>query len=314
MYTLSDIYNRLGNINYTPTTHEISTTSSPASSMHSLSEIWNNFPTISADTILASTTIMGIEGILALPTPETVATGTTYGTSSIGTLSSGYTYGDSSPDKVLTSAAGAGNVTLPSQGDVRNGTTYGPSNSLTGSLQTSGAPTLTWSAEAPVGLCWSTGDYEFQNGCSVGNGWTSTPTYTPATCISSDESYDCSTSWNPNSSSDSCTGQDASCVYTAGTGHALGAVEYCTYLNTAGTALTDSIGIWSLPNIHDLISALNDQFVPGGSGQGGFRDGTYYWSGSEGDYNYAWFGGGYSGYLLNYYDGKTIQYSVRCAH
>lgn len=259
MYTLSDIYNRLADINYTPVPHDISTTSSPASSMHSLSDIWNNFPTISSDIIASGTTIMGITGTLS--------------------TSTGYTYGDPSPDKVLTSAQGAGNVTLPPENKVEASYTYGPSHSLTGSLSTGGgAPTLTWQTDPGIALCLSTGEYETQNGCSAGNGWL-----------------------DPNG--------DGSLL--------LGAVEYCQHLESDGTTISTSTtpNIWSLPNIHDLMSALNDQFFTGGSGQGGFQVYAGYWSGSgiDGD-DGAWVGLGSPGGLWSDFVGNPVQLSVRCAH
>jgi hypothetical protein len=84
MYTTSDIYNRLDDINHTPQDKTTSTTSSPSISMRSLSEIWDNFPTIQSNTIATGTTIMGITGTL---------------------------YGDIDPSKVLTTATYPGTAT-----------------------------------------------------------------------------------------------------------------------------------------------------------------------------------------------------------
>jgi hypothetical protein len=85
MVTLSDIYNRLDDINHTPQDKTTSTTSSPAISMRSLSEIWDHFPTISSSTLATGTTIMGITGTL---------------------------YGDTDPSKVLNTATYPGSATL----------------------------------------------------------------------------------------------------------------------------------------------------------------------------------------------------------
>jgi hypothetical protein len=85
MFTTSDIYNRLDDINHTPQNKNTSTTSSPDISMRSLSEIWDNFPTILSNTIATGTTIMGITGTL---------------------------YGDTDPSKVLDTAIYPGTATV----------------------------------------------------------------------------------------------------------------------------------------------------------------------------------------------------------
>ena len=85
--TLSDIYNKILNNTYTVSTHLVSTTSAPVSSMNTLSDIWNAIPTISAGTIINGTTIMGVAGTYNISnlTPDKVLSGITYGTSSTGT-------------------------------------------------------------------------------------------------------------------------------------------------------------------------------------------------------------------------------------
>ncbi len=35
-----------------------------------------------------------------------------------------------------------------------------------------GSPNLTWQTDPTLSLCWSAGQYEIDNGCSIGNGWT----------------------------------------------------------------------------------------------------------------------------------------------
>ncbi len=97
----------------------------------------------------------------------------------------------------------------------------------------------------------------------------------------------------------------------------VGAVEYCQYLNTAGTALTDSIGIWSLPTESQLLAGLSDQFILALPSQTGFRGGTYYWSSSEDGSTYAWNAVGSYGFgdVFNDLDYKYNQgYSFRCVH
>ena len=52
----------------------------------------------------------------------------------------------------------------------------------------------------------------------------------------------------------------------------LGAVEYCAYLNTAGTALNCSgstctiVNAWRLPTEIELMHELGNEFLPGGNG------------------------------------------------
>ncbi len=86
--TLSDIYNKIILNTYSTSTHSISTTSAPVASMYTLSDIYNAIPTLSSGTITTGTTIMGIAGAYNTSNliPGNVATGTSYGTSSVGTL------------------------------------------------------------------------------------------------------------------------------------------------------------------------------------------------------------------------------------
>ncbi len=86
--TLSDIYNKIILNTYSTSTHSISTTSAPTASMHTLYEIYNIIPTLLPATILTNTTIMGVAGTYNTSNliPGNVATGTAYGTSSVGTL------------------------------------------------------------------------------------------------------------------------------------------------------------------------------------------------------------------------------------
>jgi hypothetical protein len=82
------------------------------------------------------------------------------------------------------------------------------------------------------------------------------------------------------------------------------AVAYCA--NPAN-------GYTRLPKLGELFNALSQQFFEGGTeGPGGFVEYTGYWSGSEYDSDYVYFGG-YSGGGWNfYYDLKSNESSVRC--
>ena len=89
--TLSDLYNKIVNNTYSTSTHSLSTTSVPASTMHTLAEIYNAIPTIDAGTIINGITVMGVTGTYNASNliPNNVLSGTSYGTSSVGTLSAG---------------------------------------------------------------------------------------------------------------------------------------------------------------------------------------------------------------------------------
>ena len=258
--TLSDIYNRI-TVGTAQSNHtNISTSSSPLSSMYTLSEIYNAIPSfLSGNTSNATST--RTDTILTLTIPRGISDGTA-------TLST--TSADLIAGNILTSKSifgVAGNIALPVEGDVRKDTVYGPSNSLTGGLEVSSNPApLVWSAHASAGLCW-----DASRTCSVGSGFLELPT----------------------------------------SGDVVGAVEYCTHLNTAGTTLTSSIGPWSLPTEAQLMSALAMQFMPGATG-GAFRASTNYWSLSENGSNYAWNGNGSNGHLYSSIDGKSNQRSVMC--
>ena len=180
----------------------------------------------------------------------------------------------------------AGNVTLPAEGDVRKDTVYGSSdvnstNYHTGGLVVSSGPApLVWSAPAPAGLCWDTDPTNVWNTVDAGGPYCSVGSGWLAT---PDETP-------------------------------VGAIEYCTHLNTAGTDLINSIGIWSLPTEAQLMSALANEFMPGGAPTGGFQDNTIYWSGSEYGNIYAWDGYDNSGNLNGNVDNKFNHVSVLCVH
>lgn len=86
--TLSDLYNKLIDNNYSVSDHTISITSEPSSSMYTLEDIWNAIPIVPSGIVLNSTSIMGIQGNYNVSNlnPDNVVAGTLYGTSSVGTL------------------------------------------------------------------------------------------------------------------------------------------------------------------------------------------------------------------------------------
>ncbi len=101
----------------------------------------------------------------------------------------------------------------------------------------------------------------------------------------------------------------------------IGAIEYCQYLNSNGTTLNCSggsctpVNYWHLPNEAELMIALSNSWISGGSGEpGGFRDGDVYWSSLGNGANVAWGAYGNSnGRVGTYNDFKGYQYAVRCA-
>jgi hypothetical protein len=82
MYTLSDIYSKIQNINFTPSVHTVSTTSSPTTgTFNTLSEIYTalNDLDYTASDIATGTSIMGITGNITIPAEADVRLSTTYG-------------------------------------------------------------------------------------------------------------------------------------------------------------------------------------------------------------------------------------------
>ena len=85
--TLDDIYNKLSN--NTTTSKSFSPDREPTqASYHDLGEIYSLLTPISSSTITTGSTIMGVSGSYNISnlTPDKVATGTHYGTSSVGTM------------------------------------------------------------------------------------------------------------------------------------------------------------------------------------------------------------------------------------
>lgn len=85
--TLEDIYNKLSN-NSTSSKNFNPAQDTSVPSFHDLGQIYSLLTPVSSTTITSGTTIMGISGSYNISnlTPDKVATGTSYGTSSIGTL------------------------------------------------------------------------------------------------------------------------------------------------------------------------------------------------------------------------------------
>ncbi len=67
--TLSDVYNKLLDNEYSTSTHSVATTTDPTDTMSTLLDIWNAIPTIDAGTIATGTTIMGVRGTLSAGSP-----------------------------------------------------------------------------------------------------------------------------------------------------------------------------------------------------------------------------------------------------
>jgi hypothetical protein len=81
MYTLSDVYNKIQDFDFSPDPHNTSTTSLPAVSMNSISEIYTSLVNLnlSSTTIATGTTIMGITGNITLPAINKVQEGVVFG-------------------------------------------------------------------------------------------------------------------------------------------------------------------------------------------------------------------------------------------
>lgn len=167
-YTLSDIYTRLTtNATATEADHDLTTSGSPSASNYTLTQIYEAIPTIDATKVLAGTSYLGVAGSLTnvgaqtiTPTTSNTAITAGYhngsgycagdadlvagnivsGVNLFGVAGSyaGYTYGDASAAKVLTTATGAGTYDASNLTDsmVKLGTSYGVSS--TGSLAPNG--------------------------------------------------------------------------------------------------------------------------------------------------------------------------------
>jgi len=85
--TLEDIYRKLSN-NATTSKNFSPTQDTSMANFHDLGQIYNLLTPVSSSSITSGTTIMGISGSYNISnlTPDKVATGTAYGTSSVGTM------------------------------------------------------------------------------------------------------------------------------------------------------------------------------------------------------------------------------------
>ncbi len=85
--TLDDIYAKLTNTSIASKTFYPQKTTTEGN-FRDLKQLYDLLTPISSTTITSSTTIMGVAGAYNISnlTPDKVATGTTYGTSSVGTL------------------------------------------------------------------------------------------------------------------------------------------------------------------------------------------------------------------------------------
>lgn len=74
MFTLQDIWNRLTNDSLTTSgSHNLSTTTSPVGTMHTLSEIYAAIPRIFASDFLSSSTYLGVTGSIVIHSGDTTA-------------------------------------------------------------------------------------------------------------------------------------------------------------------------------------------------------------------------------------------------
>jgi len=73
--TVSDLYNKVTNNTFSASTHTVSTTTAPASSMYTVSQVYNAIPTLDASKIATGTTYMGVIGTLSTTTTLTWSTG-----------------------------------------------------------------------------------------------------------------------------------------------------------------------------------------------------------------------------------------------
>lgn len=105
-YTLGDIYKRLtSNTVTTAGNHSLSTTTSPASSFYTLTQIYNAIPTINPADFLSTSTYLGVTGSIQVKAGNTVAASSSaQGTSLVLTVPQGY-YSGSSSVTVSTSSA-----------------------------------------------------------------------------------------------------------------------------------------------------------------------------------------------------------------
>lgn len=132
---------------------------------------------------------------------------------------------------------------------------------------------LTWQTGPTINLCWSHNQYEIDNSCTVGSGFTQTP--------------------------DSLT--------------TLGALEYCKYLNTNGTTLANTEqNIWHLPTIQEYQLITDYTLYNNATAVSGFAEAGVFWSSTENaeNPNFAWYWGSSSGYIDG--NDKNVQLTVRC--
>ncbi len=138
---------------------------------------------------------------------------------------------------------------------------------------TSGPATLVWQADPALTLCWSYNQYEIDNGCIVGSGFTQTPDTTTLGAVE----Y---------------------CKYLNTDGITLANTEQ---------------NIWHLPTPNEFASITDYTKYNNATNVTGFvKEGWTYWSSSEdfGNTNYAWGWDTYDGSIDNI--GKSNKGAVRC--
>jgi hypothetical protein len=174
MVTLSDIYSKIQNINYSATSsdHTVSTTSSPTGTFSTLAEIYDALDdlTYTASNIATGTSIMGITGNISVPPVDKVE--------------DGYFYG---PNNTLEGTLPAGGATLEWTADLGFGDTYENAVYLASHLEADGVTVSEtvqniWRIPTIAELYKAFGDTYFPGGSGlpggfVGDGfyWSSTP-------------------------------------------------------------------------------------------------------------------------------------------
>ncbi|MDD4804994.1 MAG: hypothetical protein PHN69_07705, partial [Candidatus Pacebacteria bacterium] len=86
-----------------------------------------------------------------------------------------------------------------------------------------------------------------------------------------------------------------------------------TWDNAVAYCANPANGYTRLPKIGELLNALTQQFVGGGTeGPGGFAGVVTYWSGTEFGSGFVWYGVGGNGSINGSNAFKSNEYSVRC--
>ncbi len=108
------------------------------------------------------------------------------------------------------------------------------------------------------------------------------------------------------------SGPALNCSVPAGSSLAWSASQGSLNWTNAGIACAALGSCWRLPTIDELVAGLTAQFVDVPSTEGGFAEGSYYWSSTEFGESYAWYAIYYYGDVLSLSNSKNFEFSVRC--